>query len=124
MKKILFLLCGFAAVFLMISGFAAGQKESPQAGSKPDVGQLTQQIISLQERIKLLEERLAKLEKDRTIKLVASPSVINPAPNAIPLPGTLADPNRPPNALGEREFNGLRYYMIPLSAQGIRGERD
>jgi hypothetical protein len=117
MKKILFLLCGVAAACLMFSDFAAGQKQLSQTDSKTDVGQLAQQVITLQAKIKILEERLAKLEKDRTIRLVNTPLVANPAPNSIPIPGVGVDPNRPPNALSEREFNGLKYYMIPLRAE-------
>jgi hypothetical protein len=117
MKKIFFLLCGVAAICLMVSTFASDQKQLSQTDSKTDVGQLTQQVTFLQARIKTLEERLAKLEKDRTIKLVNSPLVANPAPNSITIPGVGADPNRPPNALSEREFNGLKYYMIPLRAE-------
>ncbi len=88
MKKILFLLCGFVAACLMFSDFAAGQKQLSQIDSKADdVGQLTQQVSSLQAKIKTLEERLAKLEKNGTIKLVNSPLVANPAPNSITIPG-------------------------------------
>ena len=119
MKKILFLLCSFVAVGLLVSALAASEKQSVPTGSKTDVGQLTQQIDSLQARIKTLEERLAKLEKDRTFKAVTlPPSVVQPSPNSIQIPGAVADPNRPPNAWGEREFNGLKYYLIPLGTEG------
>ena len=119
MKKILFLLCGFVVVGWLISALAAGEKQSAPTDAKTEVGQLTQQVNSLQARIKTLEERLEKLEKERIIKLqTSSPPVINPTPNFMQLPGTVADSNRPPNALGEREFNGLKYYMVPLNAGG------
>lgn len=121
MKKILFLLCGFAAICLMVSAFA-GEKQPVSAGVKADavkmdVGQLTQEVTALQARIKALEERLGKLEKAEPFKLVTAPPVINPAPQSITIPQIAADPNRPPNAWGEREFNGLKYYLIPLGAQ-------
>ncbi len=119
MKKILFLLCGFVVVGWLISALAAGEKQSVPTDAQTDAGRLTQQIDTLQARIKSLEERLEKLEKERIIKLqTSSPPIINPTPNFMQLPGTVADPNRPPNAWGEREFNGLKYYMMPLNAGG------
>jgi hypothetical protein len=69
-----------------------------------------------------LEQRLAKLEKERPIvtvtpitdgSIIAVPSAI---PNRDLLEQGFADPNHPPKIWGEGECNGWKYYLIPLSA--------
>ena len=117
MKKILLLLCGLAAAGLILSALAAGEKQQAAASSNADVQKLTQQVDSLQAKIKILEERIAKLEKWNVMKVVTLPPLAaNPAPHSMTIPGANIDPNRPPNAWGEREFNGMKYYLMPLSA--------
>ncbi len=117
MKKILFLLCSLAAAGLILSALAAGEKQQAAASSNADVQKLTQQVDSLQAKIKTLEERIAKLEKWNVMKVVTLPPLAaNPSPQSTMIPGANTDPNRPPNAWSEREFNGMKYYLMPLSA--------
>lgn len=115
MKKIMLLLCGLAVIGLIVSALAADQKQSGQTTPKTDIEKLTKRIDALQAKVKALEERVGELEKWK-VAPVLTPLAGNPAPQILAAPQANVDPNRPPNALSEREFNGMKYYLMPLSS--------
>ena len=97
---------------------AGNQKQPATSGSTASVEQLTGQVDALQARIKTLEERLEKLEKNKAIHLLSpTPEIFIPSPHFTTPPRSELGPNRPPNALGERQFNRLKYYFIPLKTK-------
>jgi hypothetical protein len=122
MKRIPFISCGAVLLFLIAAIFAADKKQTDPADAQAKVAELTKQVDTLHAKLKGLEERLAKLEKERPIVTVTSiidGSIIT-VPSAIPnrdlLEQGFADPNHPPKIWGEGECNGWKYYMIPLVA--------
>lgn len=133
MKKILFISCGTALLFLVATVFAADKKAAaPAYDAQAKVAELAKQVDDLQAKIKKLEQRLANLEKAKSIataapitggSVITVPEVVPnftrlPGIFAYPLQGSFADPAHPPKIWGEGEFNGWKYYMIPLSASG------
>lgn len=129
MKKFMFVLCGFVVAGVILTALAAEQKQTPQAApTTADIEKLAKKIDALQAKVKTLEEKVEKLEHWKvspiwTFPPLASnsvPQTLSPPrgftlPPGLTLPHPKADANRPPNAWGEREFNGLTYYIVPLS---------
>lgn len=76
----------------------AGSNEKPPAGRQPDC---CKQLLS---RIEALEARIQALE-------ARGPSAVLPERYPAPL---RIDPKRLPPGAQEREFNGMKYYIIPL----------
>jgi len=116
MKKTVFLLCALVAVGLILSARAVDHKQMGQTVAKTDVEKLTERVDALQAKVKKLEERLDKLEKWKVDPVITIPPLASsPAPQTL-APNLNIDPNRPPNASGEMEFNGLKYYFVPLNS--------
>jgi hypothetical protein len=126
MKRICFVSFGIALMLVVVTVFAADQKQTGSTNDKAQVQELAKQVDSMQAKIKELEQRLVKLEKEKEKAIV---SVMPPATTptiVVPrllqqrdfLGSNFADPSNPPKIWGEDECNGWKYYMIPLSATG------
>ena len=125
MKKIWFISCGAALIFLVAIVFAADKKPPTPAETSAKVEELAKQVDSLQGKVKELEQRLAKMEKVKINPLgftapvapLQTPTIVLPRvfPNLNSLENSFADPSHPPKIWGEGEFNGWKYYTIPLS---------
>ena len=76
----------------------AESDEKPPAGRQPDC---CKQLLS---RIEALEARIQALE-------ARGPSAVFPERSPVPL---RIDPKQLPPGAQEREFNGMKYYIIPL----------
>ena len=66
---------------------------------------VTAQLKQLQDKVLLLEKRIAALEKQPSFVTLGTPADIYPKFNTIP------------KGWREREFNGMKYYIIPLCSQ-------
>jgi hypothetical protein len=122
MKRIPSISCGAVLLLLIATVFATDKKQADPADARAKAAELAKQVDTLQAKLKGLEQRLAKLEKERpivTVTPITDGSIIT-VPSAIPnrdlLEQGFADPNHPPKIWGEGECNGWKYYMIPLSA--------
>lgn len=132
MKKFALLLCGFVVAGVILTALAVEEKQAtPAAPTNSDIEKLAKKIDALQAKVKTLEEKVQKLEHWKvspiwTFPPLASnsaPQTQSPPPAFMLPPGSRllqpkANQNRPPNAWGEREFNGLTYYIVPLSGGG------
>ena len=103
---------------MVIGLAAAGTWGSPQraesSGPEKQVAELKQQVDSLQARVKALEQRLGTLEamKLSRVQVVPAPK---PTPPPVAPPMTLVPRLEPaPEHWQEWNFNGLKYYLIPL----------
>jgi hypothetical protein len=115
---------GMVLGVILATIFAARKQGPATSRAQANVAGLSIQVDALQAKIKNLEERLAKVETEKTILSLAPLSggsaitVPQSVQNRSPLEEKFADPNRPPKIWGEGECNGWKYYMIPLSSSG------
>jgi len=86
--------------------------DEPAEEKKPQ--QPTNQIEQLLDRVATLEKRVAELEKRQ-------PMVVVPRPTSpVARPPSLR--NRPlPEGWQQREFNGVPYYIVPLTTPAKQG---
>jgi hypothetical protein len=83
MKRIPFITCGVALLFLVATVFAEDKKQTAPADTQAKVAELAKQVDALQAKIKGLEQRLAKLEKQQpTVTPITGGSVIT-VPGAV-----------------------------------------
>lgn len=103
MRKSLFSAVAVAVALALVGVLYAQSDNREPTGRQPEC---CKQLLS---RIEALEARIQALE-------ARSPSVV--VPERYPVPHRI-DPQRLPPGAQEREFNGMKYYIIPLEA----GER-
>jgi hypothetical protein len=121
----------------------AGAGEAPAGGEgegarlRKENEELRAQVRQYEQRMKELENRVRELERARQpdLKIIPAPRMeplprvqpprgIIPMPNPLPRPPStqpfrndirpLVLPDRVPADWQEREFNGIKYYIIPL----------
>jgi hypothetical protein len=118
MKRIGLFVGAVAVVFLVVTGLAADRKNFGEPVVTPEVVKLREQMKSLEAKLAALTERVDKLEKERPKPLAYFKLPPNGAVRTPSLNGAFADPDRPPKIAAEREFNGWKYYLIPLGVEG------
>ena len=108
---------GALAVALLVSGIgvagAAGDGSDREKELLGEIAQLQKRVEVLEEKLKALEARSAQPSERST-----PPMTFRWAP-AIP-PGivpqlTPESPNRLPSGTIEREFNGMKYFIMPIA---------
>src|SRR5579871_3202193 len=130
MKRTWLVVCGLGVVLMIVAALAADKKPETAPTVQPDVAQLKKEIAGLQGKVKALEEKADKLEKEKNVPILVKPPTASFLPNAqsepvLPgngslLSGEFADPAHPPKIWGEGECNGWKYYVIPLSCETAR----
>ena len=89
-----------AAVIVSVA-ISGDTPRADRADEDVTLKEMTAALHKLAGKIDKLEARVAKLEKSRTIAVPTTP----PGPRQQPVP----------KDWGKREFNGIEYYIIPLT---------
>jgi hypothetical protein len=105
---------GCLAVGLVVVGSWNSLRGEESSNPEQPIAELKQHIDGLQARIKALEQRIEKLEaaKPSSVQVLQAPK-LPPSTTAPPMI-TAPRPDQLPNGWQEREFNGMKYYLIPL----------
>lgn len=102
---------GFVISGIGVAGAAGGNADREQ--------ELLAEIAKLRQRVEVLEEKLKALEARpaKPVEPPAPPMTFQWAP-AIPpdaVPPYAPTPDRLPDGTVEREFNGMKYYIMPIA---------
>jgi len=107
------LVLSLLAVGLIIFGIGAAGAAGDDSDREKE---LRAEIAKLRQRIKVLEDRLKALES-QSAKPTEPPMTFRWAPS-LPSPTVqpyAPSPDRLPEGTIEREFNGMKYYIIPIA---------
>lgn len=111
--RILALVVGVGCA-VAFGGFAASAGPNDDLDVRGEIGELKEQISSLQDRVELLEKRL----REGTIVIVDKPE--RPDDQSPRMPRQFRLPEHWRKGWQRREFNGIPYYVIPLGCDSAK----